>query len=80
MIERGRLPRAREAIATDALGTVAGTVLGTSTVTAYVESAAGISAGARTGLASVVTALLLLAALFCAPSRASPARPSGSAR
>jgi AGZA family xanthine/uracil permease-like MFS transporter len=63
----GRLPRAREAMATDALGTVVGTVLGTSTVTAYVESAAGIAAGARTGLASVVTALLLLAALFCAP-------------
>jgi len=67
LIEHGRLPRAREAMATDALGTVVGTVLGTSTVTAYVESAAGIAAGARTGLASVVTALLLLAALFCAP-------------
>ena len=38
-LERGRLPRAREAMATDALGTIVGTVLGTSTVTAYVESA-----------------------------------------
>ena len=63
----GRLPRAREAMATDALGTIVGTVLGTSTVTAYVESAAGIEEGARTGLASVVTAVLLLAALFFAP-------------
>ena len=43
------------------------TVLGTSTVTAYVESAAGVQAGARTGLASVVTALLFLVALFCSP-------------
>ncbi|HJQ85419.1 MAG TPA: NCS2 family permease [Candidatus Binatia bacterium] len=63
----GRLPRAREAMATDALGTIVGTVLGTSTVTAYVESAAGVEAGARTGLASLVTAALLLAALFFAP-------------
>src|SRR5438128_2940093 len=63
----GRLPRAREAMATDALGTIVGTVLGTSTVTAYVESAAGVAEGARTGLASLVTAALLLAALFFAP-------------
>jgi AGZA family xanthine/uracil permease-like MFS transporter len=63
----GKLPRAREAMATDALGTIVGTVLGTSTVTAYVESAAGVEEGARTGLASLVTAALLLAALFFAP-------------
>jgi adenine/guanine/hypoxanthine permease len=63
----GRLPRAREAMASDALGTVVGTVLGTSTVTAYVESAAGVQAGARTGLASLVTAGLFLVALFAAP-------------
>ena len=63
----GRLPRARQAMATDALGTIVGTVLGTSTVTAYVESAAGVEAGARSGLASLVTAALLLAALFFAP-------------
>jgi AGZA family xanthine/uracil permease-like MFS transporter len=63
----GKLPRAREAMATDALGTVVGTVLGTSTVTAYVESAAGVEEGARTGVASHVTAALLLAALFFAP-------------
>jgi AGZA family xanthine/uracil permease-like MFS transporter len=66
-LENGRLPRAREAMATDAAGTIVGTVLGTSTVTAYVESAAGVAAGARTGLASVVTAVLLLAALFLSP-------------
>jgi AGZA family xanthine/uracil permease-like MFS transporter len=63
LLRDGRLPRAREAMATDATGTIFGTILGTSTVTAYVESAAGVQAGARTGLASVVTAALLLAAL-----------------
>jgi AGZA family xanthine/uracil permease-like MFS transporter len=63
----GRLPRAREAMATDALGTLVGTVLGTSSLTAYVESAAGVQAGARTGLASLVTAALLLLSLFFAP-------------
>ncbi len=66
-LEDGRLPRARQAMATDAVGTIVGTVLGTSTVTAYVESAAGVHAGARTGLANVVTAALLLAALFFSP-------------
>ena len=49
------------------IGTIAGTVLGTSTVTAYVESAAGVREGARTGLASLVTAGCFLLALFCAP-------------
>lgn len=63
----GRLPRAREAMATDAIGTMVGTVLGTSTVTAYVESAAGVAAGARTGLASLVTAACLLAAIVLSP-------------
>ena len=66
-LEDGRLPRARAAMATDAAGTIVGTILGTSTVTAYVESAAGVQAGARTGLANVVTAALMLAALFFSP-------------
>ena len=67
LLEHGRLPRAREAMATDAIGTIVGTVLGTSTVTAFVESAAGVQEGARTGLASLVTAACLLAALFFSP-------------
>lgn len=66
-LENGKLPRAREAMATDAIGTIVGTVMGTSTLTAYVESAAGVHAGARTGLANVVTAALLLAAVFFSP-------------
>ena len=61
------LPRARQALLSDAIGTVGGACLGTSTVTSYVESCAGISDGARTGLANVVTGLLFLAALFTEP-------------
>ncbi len=61
------LPRARQAFMADAVGTVSGAVMGTSTVTSYVESCSGISDGARTGLASVVTGLLFLLALFLYP-------------
>jgi AGZA family xanthine/uracil permease-like MFS transporter len=67
LVREGKLPRAGRALLADATGTVAGTVLGTSTVTAYVESAAGVSAGGRTGLANLVTAALLLASLFLYP-------------
>jgi adenine/guanine/hypoxanthine permease len=63
----GTLPRAREALLADAIGTVAGAALGTSTVTAYIESGAGVAAGGRTGLASVVTAVLFLVSLFLHP-------------
>ncbi len=67
LLRDGRLPRAGRALFADAAGTTAGTLLGTSTVTAYVESAAGVAAGGRTGLASLVTAALLLASLFFYP-------------
>lgn len=63
----GSLPRAREALFSDAAGTVTGAALGTSTVTSYIESSAGIAAGARTGLASVFTAVLFVLALFFSP-------------
>ena len=63
----GRLPNARRALTTDALGTIIGAGLGTSPVTAYIESAAGIQAGGRTGLTAVVVAILFLLALFFAP-------------
>ena len=65
--DQGRLPRANRALLADSIGTMVGAVFGTSTVTCYVESAAGISEGARTGLASVVTGLLFLCALFVTP-------------
>lgn len=63
----GKLPRAGRALLSDAIGTTAGTLLGTSTVTAYVESAAGVAAGGRTGLANVTTAALFLLAIFFHP-------------
>ena len=63
----GSLPRVRQALLADAIGTVIGACLGTSTVTAYVESSTGVAAGGRTGLASVVTAALFLLALFFHP-------------
>ena len=52
LMRDGTLPRAREALLADAVGTVAGATLGTSTVTAYIESGAGVAAGGRTGLTS----------------------------
>ena len=67
LLRNGTLPRAREALLADAVGTVAGAALGTSTVTAYIESGAGIATGGRTGLASLVTAALFLLSLFFHP-------------
>jgi AGZA family xanthine/uracil permease-like MFS transporter len=63
----GKLPRAKQALAADALGSVSGALLGTSTVTAYVESAAGVAEGGRTGLANMVTGGLMLLSLFLHP-------------
>ncbi|MCP4868663.1 MAG: NCS2 family permease [Proteobacteria bacterium] len=67
LMKDGRLPRGGRAFLSDAVGTVAGGLLGTSTVTSYIESTAGVEAGAKTGLASVVTGTLFLAALFFHP-------------
>jgi AGZA family xanthine/uracil permease-like MFS transporter len=67
LMRDGTLPRAREALLADAIGTVAGAALGTSTVTAYIESGAGVAAGGRTGLASLVTAALFLLSLLFYP-------------
>ena len=63
----GKLPKARQALLSDAVATSAGALLGTSTVTSYIESASGISAGGRTGLTNIVTAALMLLALFFNP-------------
>jgi len=63
----GKLPRATPALMADSSGTVVGSLLGTSTVTAYVESASGVAAGARTGLANLLTGALFLLALFFSP-------------
>ncbi|HLF35218.1 MAG TPA: NCS2 family permease, partial [Cyclobacteriaceae bacterium] len=63
----GKIKNIGKMLGSDALATMTGAVLGTSTVTAYIESASGISSGARTGLASVVTAGLFLLSPFLAP-------------
>jgi AGZA family xanthine/uracil permease-like MFS transporter len=67
LMKNGELPRARQALLTDAIGTVCGAALGTSTVTAYIESATGVAAGGRTGLANIVTAALFLLSLLFYP-------------
>lgn len=67
LVEKGAFPHPDRAYISDAVGTVAGAVMGTSTVTSFIESAAGVEQGARTGLASLTTAALFLAALFFAP-------------
>ncbi len=63
----GNLPEIEKPMLCDSLATMAGACLGTTTSGAYIESAAGIESGGRSGLASVVTALLFLLALFFAP-------------
>ncbi|MBQ9239266.1 MAG: NCS2 family permease [Treponema sp.] len=63
----GTIPRAKAALFADAVGTSVGAMLGTSTVTSFVESSSGVAAGGRTGLTSMVTALLFLIALFLSP-------------
>lgn len=68
MLDRDeKLPNIRPALLADAIATSAGAVLGTSTTTTFVESSAGVGAGARTGLASMVTGFLFLIAIFFAP-------------
>lgn len=62
--EDGKIPRVKQALMADAIGTTVGAMLGTSTVTTYIESAAGIEEGGRTGLTALVTAFLFLIALF----------------
>ena len=62
-----KLPNIKQALLADAIATSAGAVLGTSTTTTFVESSAGVGAGARTGLASIVTGFLFLIAIFFAP-------------
>jgi AGZA family xanthine/uracil permease-like MFS transporter len=62
-----RIPRMNRILLTDATATIGGSLLGTTTVVSYIESAAGVAAGGRTGVTSIVTGLLFLAALFIAP-------------
>ena len=65
--EKGRLPKIKPALLSDAVGTSVGAVFGTSTVTTFVESASGVAAGGRTGLSAMVTAILFLLSMLFAP-------------
>ncbi len=65
--ERGNMPKMKEALLSDAVGTVTGACTGTSTVTTFVESASGVEAGGRTGLTALVTGVMFLACIFIAP-------------
>jgi AGZA family xanthine/uracil permease-like MFS transporter len=67
MDKNGKIPRVKQALLADAVGTVAGAALGTSTVTSYIESASGVAEGGRTGLTALTTGGLFLVALFFAP-------------
>ena len=65
--EKGEMPNMKEALLSDAIGTVAGAATGTSTVTTFIESASGVEAGGRTGLTALTSAVLFLACIFLAP-------------
>ena len=76
----GNMPSMKEALLSDAIGTVAGACTGTSTVTTFVESASGVEAGGRTGLTSLTAAVMFLACMFIAPVAAViPAAATSSA-
>ncbi|MBR2669113.1 MAG: NCS2 family permease [Solobacterium sp.] len=78
--ENGNMPQMKEALLSDAVGTVFGAVTGTSTVTTFIESAAGVEAGGRTGLTALTTAVMFLACMFIAPIAAIiPAAATSSA-
>jgi adenine/guanine/hypoxanthine permease len=66
-IKDNKLPRADKAFLSDAVGTVVGACAGTTTVTSFIESAAGVEQGGRTGLTSIIVAILFLLALFLSP-------------
>jgi AGZA family xanthine/uracil permease-like MFS transporter len=65
--KEGRVPRVKQALFADSIGTFFGAIVGTSTVTTYVESASGVAEGGKTGLTSLATAVMFLIALFFAP-------------
>lgn len=65
--EEGKLPKIRGALLSDAIGTSVGAMLGTSTTTTFVESASGVADGGRTGLTSIVAAILFAISLFLSP-------------
>ncbi|MDO4499965.1 MAG: NCS2 family permease [Erysipelotrichaceae bacterium] len=78
--KEGNMPQMKEALLSDAVGTMVGSCLGTSTVTTFVESASGVEAGGRTGLTALTTSVLFFACMFIAPIAAIiPAAATSSA-
>ena len=78
--ENGEMPQMKEALLSDAIGTIAGSVTGTSTVTTFIESASGVEAGGRTGLTAITTGVMFLLCMFIAPVAAIiPAAATSSA-
>ncbi len=65
--KNGNIPRVKQALLSDAIGTVFGAMLGTSTVTSFVESTSGVAAGGRTGLTALTTGVFFLIALIFSP-------------
>lgn len=78
--EKGEMPNMKEALLSDAIGTVAGSLTGTSTITTFIESASGVEAGGRTGLTAITCGLMFLACIFLSPVAAIiPAAATSSA-
>ena len=76
----GNMPNMKEALLSDAIGTVTGSLTGTSTITTFIESASGVEAGGRTGLTALTTGVLFVACIFLAPVAAIiPAAATSSA-
>ena len=67
LMKNGKLARMKEALISDSFAAMFGAVIGTSTTTSYIESAAGVSAGGRTGLTAAFVAVFFLLALFFSP-------------
>ena len=68
MIDKdGNMPQMKQALTSDAVGTIAGSLTGTSTVTTFIESASGVEAGGRTGLTAITTGIMFLLCIFLAP-------------
>lgn len=67
LMQNNQLPRAKQAMISDSIGTMFGAVLGTSTVTSFIESAAGVEQGGRSGLTAIVAGMLFIVALFFSP-------------
>ena len=78
--ENGKMPKMKEAMMSDAVGTVVGSCMGTSTISTFVESASGVEAGGRTGLTALTCGVMFLLCLFLAPIAAViPAAATSSA-